>query len=428
VIIDTFQQLETLVQDITDKDIILVPIAEDEHSHPIANSIIAYYIKVFEGQEYLILQNHPEANLVIAIQPILEKAQKIYCSNKTLLRYNGVLLKTQVIDGLLQNYLATGETPEQHSFKSAEFYSRRVPFKTNIFVDAMKLQEYGRKIAEQIHKTENSCESFYEDMFSQVFQSVESNGIQVDKSKFTTTFPEYPIIGSRVYTKYNFYTSTGRPSNRFGGVNFAALNKEDDTRSSIISRHENGILLEMDFQSYHPRILADLIGYDMGTENAYEHLAKHYFNTATPTAEEINSSKELTFKQIYGGINKKYLNIEYFNKVQHFTDYLWDYYTKNGLVQSKISKREIRGVEDVTPTKLLNYFIQLQETEQNTIFLYGLLNVLDEDIVPILYTYDSILFDLPQQKLKVLERILSNIIPKSFPYRLKKGTNYKDLA
>ena len=427
-IIDTNIQLEELVSSITDKEIILVPISECETTHPVSAPIIAYYIKIFNERDYLILQNHPEANLVIPIIPILEKAKKIYCSNKSLLRYNGVFLKTRVVDGLLQNYLATGDVPEPVQFKSAEFYSRRVPFKTNIFVDAMKLQEHGRKVADQIARTENECESFYEDMFSQVFHVIESNGLVVDKAMFSAKFPEYPIIGSKVFTKYNFYTSTGRPSNRFGGVNFAALNKEDDTRSSIISRHEDGILVEMDFQSYHPRILADLIGYDMGNENAYEHLAKYYFNTDTPTEEQISSSKELTFRQIYGGINTKYQHIEYFNKINHFTEYLWDYYVKNGSVQSKTSKREIKGIEDVSPTKLLNYFIQLQETEQNTLFLYGLLRVLDEDIIPILYTYDSVLFDLPKSKVKTLQNILSNLIPKTFPYRLKMGLNYKDLA
>ena len=36
------------------------------------------------------------------------------------------------------------------------------------------------------------------------------------------------------YTEYNLYTSTGRPSNKFGGVNFAALNKEDGSRNSFV--------------------------------------------------------------------------------------------------------------------------------------------------------------------------------------------------
>ena len=50
-----------------------------------------------------------------------------------------------------------------------------------------------------------------------------------------------------VYSEYNPYTSTGRPSNRFGGMNFAALNKSDGSREQFISRFNNGVLVEMDF-------------------------------------------------------------------------------------------------------------------------------------------------------------------------------------
>ena len=38
------------------------------------------------------------------------------------------------------------------------------------------------------------------------------------------------------YTQYNPYTSTGRPSNRYNGINYAALNKEDGTRDRFVSR------------------------------------------------------------------------------------------------------------------------------------------------------------------------------------------------
>ena len=35
------------------------------------------------------------------------------------------------------------------------------------------------------------------------------------------------------YSEYNLFTSTGRPSNRFGGINFAALNKKDGSRETV---------------------------------------------------------------------------------------------------------------------------------------------------------------------------------------------------
>jgi hypothetical protein len=70
----------------------------------------------------------------------------------------------------------------------------------------------------------------------------------------------------------------------------------------------------------------------------------------------------------------------------------------------------------------------MYETETNVITLYNLFKVLDKDIVPILYTYDSILFDLPNEKIDLLKETLQKVIPKEFPYKLKTGTNYKILS
>ena len=40
------------------------------------------------------------------------------------------------------------------------------------------------------------------------------------------------------------------------------MNKEDGTRSAFCSRFDSGALIEMDFDSYHVRLIAKLIGYE----------------------------------------------------------------------------------------------------------------------------------------------------------------------
>ena len=69
-----------------------------------------------------------------------------------------------------------------------------------------------------------------------VYYYLESNGIHT--------------TGGIEYTQYNLFTSTGRPSNTFNGINYAALNKEDGSRNRFISRFENGMLVEFDFDAY----------------------------------------------------------------------------------------------------------------------------------------------------------------------------------
>ena len=139
-------------------------------------------------------------------------------------------------------------------------------------------------------------------------------------------------------------------------------------------------------------------------------------------------SRILSYKAFEGKEEEN--QIEYFNRIQNFTDILWDSFIKDGYVQSLISKRILHknNIDDVSPTKLLNYYIQLHETEQNVLFLNELFKVLDEDIKPTLYTYDSVLFDLPKDKEKLLREAFEKVIPSRFPYRIKTGTDYKSLA
>ncbi|MEG7727163.1 hypothetical protein U2063_15360, partial [Listeria monocytogenes] len=66
-------------------------------------------------------------------------------------------------------------------------------------------------------------------------------------------------MSDKVYTHYNINTATGRPSNAYGGINFGAMNKSDDSRSFIIP--ENDFLVEFDYHSYHPKMLANLVEY-----------------------------------------------------------------------------------------------------------------------------------------------------------------------
>ena len=51
------------------------------------------------------------------------------------------------------------------------------------------------------------------------------------------------------YTKYNIFTQTGRPANSNNGINYAALNKDDGTRTKYISRFADGYLAEFDYDA-----------------------------------------------------------------------------------------------------------------------------------------------------------------------------------
>ena len=70
-----------------------------------------------------------------------------------------------------------------------------------------------------------------------------TNGKYLEHFPDTTNRPTKGLV----FSEYNLYTSTGRPSNRYGGVNFPALKKEDGTRESFTSRYEKGSLVSYDY-------------------------------------------------------------------------------------------------------------------------------------------------------------------------------------
>ena len=46
---------------------------------------------------------------------------------------------------------------------------------------------------------------------------------------------------------------------------------------------------------------------------------------------DYKKAKELTFKQLYGGVFDQYKDLEFFKKVQVYTDDLWDSFSRSRL-------------------------------------------------------------------------------------------------
>jgi DNA polymerase I-like protein with 3'-5' exonuclease and polymerase domains len=121
---------------------------------------------------------------------------------------------------------------------------------------------------------------------------------------------------------------TGRPSNTFNKVNYAALNKADGSRNKYISRFDNGMILELDYDAYHLRIIADMVDYVLPETSIHEYLGKQYFGKEKLSPQEYSESKEISFRILYGGIPKEFLSIPFFNKVNDFIFKFWNIYIK----------------------------------------------------------------------------------------------------
>lgn len=431
-VVDTIHQL----QDFKAESVFLYPIIQDTRLHNHFNNIIGFVVIDIDTQKILTVSNgHPEGVYNTNDLSFLDNS-KVYCYNCMSMKYAGYDV-SKYIDCNMQYYLYTnqGYTPDTPTL--VNHYQRHYQnfYKVNGLIPLYKHEEIAVKVFEECWvKNIQPGLLFYQNDLLDAFYKIESNGLKVDRDKFIDRFGQTLSLNKEYcYTQYNYYTATGRPSNRFGGVNFAALNKEDETREAFISRYEDGQLVEIDFNSYHPRLIAQIIGYDFGSDNVYQHLACYYHNTDNPTQEQIEEAKEGTFRQLYGGIQQQYLHIPFFSKTNDMARYLWNKAEEDGYIESPISGRRLilSNYQDITLYTLFNYFVQMYETETNVMVLKALHNELSGmRTKPVLYTYDSILFDVPHTE---LHKLLSEIIPQcidldKFPIKIKYGSTYKNLG
>jgi hypothetical protein len=264
--------------------------------------------------------------------------------------------------------------------------------------------------------------TFNNERATNVFYQLESNGIKLNKDCFIDYYqgklphPEFNLSRGKIYTNYNLYTTTSRPSNTFNGVNFAALNKDDGER--MCYKPENDMFIEMDFQGYHPRLIGEMVEWHFPNDkNTYELLGQ-LLNVSQQDA------KELTFKQLYGGVWSEYQYKPFFKDVNMFIDDMWETYQYGGKYETE--NRIFIPDADITQAKLFNYIVQSKETSTNVELLEKILDYLkDKKTKIVLYTYDAFLFDYSKEDGDILQDIV-NIL--EYPVTIKQGNTYHGLT
>jgi len=224
------------------------------------------------------------------------------------------------------------------------------------------------------------------------------------------------------YTQYNMLTTTSRPSNAFGGVNYAALPKDGEVRKRFISRFVGGKLYQLDFDGYHLRLIGKLIGIDIPLNiKAHHWLAEQY-------GADLKDAKAITFRQLYGGVQDDYKHIPFFSKTSEYIETLWNKFLVDKVVYTPIFKRKIQFSSDLNKNKLFNYILQSVETERNIIILDKLSKLNPNYSLPILYTYDSILFDVNSDDVNYISEVKSIMEKDGFPVGVEVGENYKEMV
>ena len=408
VIVNTDILFNQLKQHIQTKPFVLMQMYSDVQKHSVENRVSCYWVD-FQFEQYIVPINHSERYKDKL--PMINTEQTIYVQDLKQYLHNTLVFSDDVKDLNWSWYMKTNQPYdfEQHLTNAHHHCYRLYYDKQNIndVVPLVKHAEYFEPISKELYKSYE-----YQD------QTILKNLHQIEKNGLKT----YEKI---VYSEYNPYTSTGRPSNRFGGLNFAALNKSDGSRKQFISRFNNGVLVEMDFDAYHLRLIGEIIGYKFPKGSVHEHMAKLY---GLPYEE----AKALSFKYLYGGITDEVSDNPFFSKVNDYIKLLWQDYKTNDFVESYIYNRKIykRNLSDMNPNKLFNYMIQLMETENNIKILNELQPKLQQyNSKLILYNYDSFLFDFDtKDKLDFLSMVKKTIESGGkYPVKISRGVNYHDM-
>jgi len=416
VIVENKKQLKEFIKSYKSEDSIIIPIPCDNNKHSANTKLSLLYVQLLSGKEFILPFNHSETiNIEL---PNLESNTKKYTYDRKDL--NNFVILDNVIDVNLMHYMGTNIPLDiedidtnAHNFFNMRYYKKE---NINTIIPVLKHLEKCRKISQLLKDTIEKCNQYvnmtYNDEVLDNLTYIESNGLQ------TTT--------ELVYSEYNVFTSTGRPSNRFGGTNFAALNKTDGSRKPYISRFKNGVLVEMDYDAYHLRLIADKVDYKFPKGSVHEHMAKFY-------GVDYEESKRKSFHYLYGGIPIDVVQLNpYFSRVYDFIKDLWKEYNSKEFIISDIYNRRIykKNLRDMNANKLFNYTIQLMETESNMRVLTKLIpEIKDDKSKLVLYNYDSFLFDFNMEDgLEYLNRVKDILEQDSkFPVKVSWGLNYHEM-
>jgi hypothetical protein len=393
-------------------------VGSDSKVHPVEDSICLVYIRPLQATKgFVIPINHTEALKVDEkkVFKILSSYKTLYCKDiKRLWHYWSL--------SNLHDVNWSDRTGEGNQTKTHKTFNRWYPSlgSINRIIPIVKhyqaLQKDYDQVRSFIGKTPSKYEQYYNNRASVVYHNIERNGLGIDTGLFFKHF--YRRDKPVVYNQYNLNTTTTRPSNKFGGVNYAALNKKTGERSAFTPR--NDYFAEFDVKAYHPVIVSHLIGFEFTDPDVHQSFATMY-------GVDREEAKQITFQQFYGRVFAKYKDLSYFKLLLDKQQELVDQYNNKGFLEEPISgyrfEKNILG--EMNKEKLFNYFLQATESAYNVEILEQIQEILKGSQTKIVLTvYDSFLFDVKSGEENLLKNIQKVFKNKKLNTSIKSGYDY----
>ena len=419
-VIENASSYKSLLKKIANKSVPAVFIRDDNRNHPAESSVIAVSLFVDDEIQDIIFDHSESFSEDLDIKE-LSCIKRFWVDNVK--EFYHLTNLTNGYDITLSDYLnnITHEKVQKPQVFNKIYENSFALRKSNKIVPIVKVLEYSHErlniIIDSVpEKITRDFVKYNRGLYE--FAKFENSGMKIVPNSFGTVFRN-----GYGYPNYNMFTATGRPSNTFRGVNFGALNKNDNTRNNIITRFDKGLLIEFDYDAYHLRLLADILKIDVPFDKSlHQHLADTVYKT---TYEE---SKKISWQILYGNVSVTEKDNPFFYTIEKMSDALWKIFNSNKSFKTHIYKRQFVSdqISDPNKNKVLNYFIQSYETESNIEKIKKINKYLEKcNTRMMLYTYDSFLFDLDRTEgFRTVLQIKKILEDNKYPVKVKAGLNY----
>jgi hypothetical protein len=395
----------------------IIPIWEDLEKHPMNNRLSFLYVR-FTDRDFILPFNHNDCESLVIDLSLSEQSKWIW--NKK------GFLQTDINIQNLKDVQTTLFFNQNQIYPFGDKLEPLTNFYTRLGIrddlgKSLPIMKWGEVLKGIVDEWKlYDVNDWVNDTMIPLLSQIERLGLEVDTEKFLDRWPNHQkhLYLGKVYTEYNPYTITSRPSNRHGGVNFAALNKNDGSRESFVPQ-DGKLFLQFDYDAYHVRLIGKLIKYKLPKTSVHQWLADQY-------GCGYDDSKGRTFKILYGGVSDEDRKIPFFNKVDKFIYKVQEDGVKNGYLQTpKGRKIPLGWIEKPTSQKFFNYLLQATETEFNI----EVMKKLKENNLPlpILYTYDSFLFEFDDSEVETIKKVKSVLESFGFPVKADWGSDYSKI-
>ena len=397
---------------------IVIPIWEDLERHPMTCDVSFLYVR-FKNLDFIIPFKHNDCE---SIEIDLSKStQPKWVWNKKALLQTNLNIKNQKD---IQASIFFNENrlyPFSDKLEGLTNFYNRLGIRDSLgkSISIMRFIEVLRGVSNEFGNL-RTTNDWIDDTMIPILSDIERYGVGVDREKFFDRWPsnQKSLWFSRAFTEYNPYTITSRPSNRHLGINYGALNKKDGSREVFVPK-EGKSFVQFDYDAYHVRLIAKMIGYKLPNTSVHQWLADQY-------GCSYDESKGRTFRILYGGVSDEDRKIPFFDKVDKFIHKMHLNSVSKGYIETtKGRKIPLGWIEQPTAQKYFNYFLQATETEFN---IEAMKKLKENDLpLPILYTYDSFLFEFSPDEKEMVKKVKKVLESFGFPTKVEFGNDYSEV-